>query len=87
MQFQDSIDQDQGKADFLRMQIRDVNKKIDDSRSGIKLMEDGLKEFRVLQEQILVKEKERQMLIEQKDRQYENLHEEIEGQLRTRMWC
>lgn len=85
MQFQDSIDQDQGKADFLRMQIRDVNKKIDDSRSGIKLMEDGLKEFRVLQEQILVKEKERQMLIEQKDRQYENLHEEIEGQLRTRM--
>lgn len=87
MQFQDNIDQDQGKADFLRMQIRDVNKKIDDSRSGIKLMEDGLKDFRVLQEQLLVKEKERQMLIDQKDRQYENLHEEIEGQFPTRMWC
>lgn len=87
MQFQDNIDKDQGKADFLRMQIRDVNKKIDDSRSGIKLMEDGLKDFRVLQEQLLVKEKERQMLIDQKDRQYENLHEEIEGQLPTRMWC
>jgi hypothetical protein len=85
MQFQDNIDQDQGKADFLRMQIRDVNKKIDDSRSGIKLMEDGLKDFRVLQEQLLVKEKERQMLIDQKDRQYENLHEEIEGQFPTRM--
>lgn len=86
MQFQDNIDQDQGKADFLRMQIRDVNKKIDDSRSGIKLMEDGLKDIRVLQEQIHVKEKERQMLNEQKDRQYENLNEEIEGQFSTRMW-
>ena len=85
MQFQDNIDQDQGKADFLRMQIRDVNKKIDDSRSGIKLMEDGLKDIRVLQEQIHVKEKERQMLNEQKDRQYENLNEEIEGQFSTRM--
>lgn len=86
MQFQENIDQDQGKADFLRMQIRDVNKKIDDSRSGIKLMEDGLKDIRVLQEQIHVKEKERQMLNEQKDRQYENLNEEIEGQFSTRMW-
>lgn len=85
MQFQENIDQDQGKADFLRMQIRDVNKKIDDSRSGIKLMEDGLKDIRVLQEQIHVKEKERQMLNEQKDRQYENLNEEIEGQFSTRM--
>jgi hypothetical protein len=27
------------------------------------------------------------MLIDQKDRQYENLHEEIEGQFPTRMWC
>lgn len=85
MQFQDSIDQDQGKADFLRMQIQKDNKKIDDSRSGIKSMEDDLKDVRNLQEKIHVKEKERQMLIEQKDRQYENLHEEIEGQFPTRM--
>lgn len=80
MQFQDSIHQDQEKSDFLHAQIRDLEKKISDTRNRISVMETGLKEVRGLQEEIRIQESKRQMLVEQKTRQFQDLKEENEGQ-------
>ena len=81
MQFQENIDQDQGKSDFLRKQIRDLEKTISDSRSRISVMGEGLKEYDELKKEINLKELERNMLKKQKDEQYQALGEEIEGWL------
>lgn len=79
MQFQENIDQDQGKSDFLRNQVRDLEKTIDDSRRRINVMEEGLKVYDKLKKEIDIKNSVREMLKKQKDKQFQALDEEITG--------
>lgn len=79
MQFRENIDQDQGKADFLRNQIRDLEKSIADSRRRINVMEEGLKEYGELREKIKIKESVRKILKDKKDEQFEALRDENTG--------
>lgn len=81
VQFHENVEQDQGKANFLRHQIRELEKTITDSRRKINVMEEGLKDYSKLKEEINVKESVRKMLKKQKDEQQQALHEEIEGQV------
>lgn len=76
--FHENVEQDQGKANFLRHQIRELEKTITDSRRKINVMEEGLKDYSKLKEEINVKESVRKMLKKQKDEQQQALHEEIE---------
>ena len=80
MQFQDSIHHDQEKSDFLHAQIHELERKVTDTRNRISVMETGLKEVQGLQEEIRIQESKRQMLVEQKTRQFQDLKEENEGQ-------
>lgn len=75
--FQENIDQDQGKSEFLGKQIRDLEKTISDSRRRISLMEEGLKEYGELKRKMDINKSERRMLKKQKDEQYQALGEEI----------
>jgi hypothetical protein len=81
VQFQENIDQDQGKSEFLGKQIRDLEKTISDSRRRISLMEEGLKEYGELKRKMDINTSERRMLKKQKDEQYQALGEEITGWL------
>lgn len=81
MQFRENIEQDQGKSDFLRKQIRDLEKTIADSRRRISAMEEGLKEYGELREEINIKESVREMLKNKKDEQLQALREECTGGL------
>ncbi|KAG0587113.1 hypothetical protein KC19_2G141300 [Ceratodon purpureus] len=76
--FQENIDQDQGKSEFLRKQIRDLENTISDSRRRISLMEEGLRDYEELKNDIAIKKSERRMLKKQKDEQFAALGEQIE---------
>lgn len=79
MQFHENIEQDQGKSDFLRQQIRDLEKTIADSRKRISVMDEGLEEYAKLSRKIEIKESERNMLKNKKDEQREALRDECTG--------
>jgi len=81
VQFRENIEQDQGKSDFLRKQIRDLEKTIADSRRRLSVMEEGLKEYGKLKEIINIKESERKMLKNKKDEQFQALRDECTGRL------
>jgi len=81
VQFRENIEQDQGKSDYLRKQIWDLEKTIADSRRRISVMEEGLKEYGKFKEMIKIKLSERKMLKNKKDEQLQALRDECTGQL------
>jgi hypothetical protein len=75
---QESIEQDQGKSEFLRAQIQELEKKVNDTRERIGVMEVGLKEVCKLQEERRIMESQREMLKNLRDKQLRELAEENE---------
>ncbi|CAK9190573.1 unnamed protein product [Sphagnum troendelagicum] len=75
---QESIEQDRGKSEFLHAQIQELEKKVNDTRERIGVMEVGLKEVCKLQEERRIMESQREMLKNLRDKQLRELAEENE---------
>lgn len=79
LQLRQSIVQDEERTESLKVQMQDLENKVQNVDAKIHQIETTLKDLRKLQEQISTKTAERRTLFKEQQRQYEALEEENEG--------
>ena len=81
LQLRESITQDEERSESLKVQIQELESKVQNVDVKIHQIETTLKDLRKLEEQIMSKTVERRTLFKEQQRQYAALEEENEGLL------